>query len=247
MDAVEEKKAEQQEKEKKEAEEKVVKEKEAKEKDADYWRQQAQQNDANARRERQTREENEKSAAQTKAQLDQSAQELQELKQKLEQQSQYQNMDKDIVDPAVASNIETLQKQIEGLSDKLGKQQVKITQYEQLEMQREQDRQYNEAIEQICKPLDDKYGQKFRSEARTLADKTVDEGDEKKPKTTLEAYLLHEKFYKQLSEKKGVKKSTATDSGKETVIVKGRKEAGKFDDVLQEMKDRSIEVRIKGE
>lgn len=240
VDVVEKVKAEQQAK----AEEKAKAEAKAKEekdnaKDADYWRQQAQQNDANARRERQAREEEEKAASDTKAQLDQTTQKLQELEQKLEQQSQFQKMDKDIVDPAVASNIEALQKQIEGLSDTLNKQQVKITQYEQLETQRERDKQYDQAVEQICKPLDDKYGQKYRSEARDLADKAVDAGDEKKPQTTLEAYLLHEKYYKQLSEKKDVtKETTTTDSGKGTIPVKGRKESGKFTDVLKEMKDR---------
>jgi phage-related minor tail protein len=213
--------------------------KEAKdEKDVDYWRQQAQQNDANARRERQTREENEKAALDTKTQLTQATEKLADLEQKLEQQAQFQKMDKDIVDPAVASNIEALQKQIETLTGNYNSQQAKITQYEQLETQREQGRQYDQAVESICKPLDDKYGQKYRSEARDLADKAVEDGSEKKPQTTLEAYLLHEKYYKQLSEKKPSKKSTSTDTGKETVLVKGRKDGGKFTDVLQEMKDR---------
>ncbi|MCK5020474.1 MAG: hypothetical protein KAS32_25785, partial [Candidatus Peribacteraceae bacterium] len=127
-------------------------------KDADYWRQQAQQNDANARREKQSREDNEKAAGDTKAQLTQTTQKLQELETKLEQQSQYQKMDKDVVDPAVASNIEALQKQIESLSGSINAQQAKITQYEQNEAKRAQDRQYDEAVEAICKPLDEKYG-----------------------------------------------------------------------------------------
>ena len=199
MGTVEEKvKAEQQVKDEEKAKAEVKAKEEKDTKDADYWRQQAQQNDANARRERQAREENEKAASETEAQLAQANTNLAELKEKVEQQSKYQKMDKDIVDPAVAQNIEALQKQIEGLSESLGKQQAKITQYEQLETQREQDRQYREAVEQICKPLDDKYGQKFRSEARDLADKAVEAGEEKKPQTTLEAYLLHEKYYKNL-------------------------------------------------
>ena len=74
-------------------------------KDADYWRQQAQQNDANARRERQTREDNEKVANDTKAELTQSTQKLQELEKKIEQQSQYQKMDKDVVDPVITERI----------------------------------------------------------------------------------------------------------------------------------------------
>ncbi len=232
MEVVEEK-AEQQEKTEEKTEEKVDT------KDADYWRQQAQQNDANARRERQTREDNEKAAGDTKAQLTQATQKLQELEQKVEQQSQYQKMDKDVVDPAVAQNIEANKKQIESLQASINSQQAKITQYEQNEVQREQDRQYAEAVEQICKPLDDKYGQKFRSEARDLADKAVNDGAETKPRTTLEAYLLHEKFYKQLSEKKPAKKSTTTDNGKSTVPkAKGRKDAGSLKDVLKEMQDR---------
>lgn len=235
MDAVEEK-AEQQAK-VKEAEEKKA---EQDAKDATYWQQQAQQYEGNARREREAGEKQEKEASDAKAQLTQTTQKLQELEQKLEQQSQYQKMDKDVVDPAVAQNIESLQKQIEGLSEKLNGQQAKITEYEQLETKREQDRQYTEAVEQICKPLDDKYGQKFRSEARTLADKAVDSGDEKKPQTTLEAYLLHEKFYKQLSEKKDKKKTTATDTGKGTVpVADGREKPGSFKDVLAEMKAKA--------
>lgn len=211
-------------------------EKKADTKDADYWRQQAQQNDANTRRERQTRETNEKEAENIKAQLSETAQELQESKEKFEQQSKYQKMDKDIVDPAVASNIEALQKRIEGLSDSLNKQEAKITLYEQNETQREQDRQYDKAIDSICKPLDEQYGQKYRSEARALADKAVDDGVDKKPQTTLESYLLHEKFYKQLSEKKDVKKTSATDTGKGTIPIKGRKDQGKFSEVLDDMK-----------
>ena len=236
MDDVE-KKAKQQEKEVAEKEA-AKKEKEQKDKDADYWRQQAQQNDANARRERQAREENEKATNETKTQLSEANQKLQELQEKVEQQSQYQEMDKGVVDPAVAQNIESLQKQVEELSGKFSEQQAKITEYEQLETQRHQDKQYDEAVEAICKPLDDEYGQKYRSEARELADKAVEAGEEKKPQTTLEAYLLHEKFYKQLSEKKDVKKATPTDSGKSTVPVKGRKEQGKFTEVLNEMKTR---------
>lgn len=234
MEVVEDEKAEQQEKKTDEKTEDKVDTK-----DADYWRQQAQQNDANARRERQSREDNEKAASDTKAQLTQATQKLQELEQKSEQQSQYQKMDKDVVDPAVAQNIEAMKKQMEGLQTSINSQQAKITQYEQNEQQREQDRQYTDAVEQICKPLDDKYGQKFRSEARDLADKAVDDGTETKPQTTLEAYLLHEKFYKQLSDKKPEKKSTTTDNGKSTVIkVKGRQDSGSFTEVLDEMKAR---------
>ena len=209
------------------------------EKDSEYWRQQAQQNDANARRERLAREESEKAVTETKTQLTQLNQKLQELEKKSEQQSQYQEMDTDLVDPAVAKNIESLQKQIQALSGEVSNQQAKIVQYEQNEARREQDRQYNEAVEQICKPLDDRYGQKYRSEARTLADKAVEDGTEKKPQTTLEAYLLHEKFYKTLSEKKDKTKTTSTDTGKSTVPVKVQHKPGKLMDVLNEMKSRA--------
>ncbi|KKK89213.1 hypothetical protein LCGC14_2735350, partial [marine sediment metagenome] len=185
------------------------------------------------------REKQEKAATDTQAQLTQANQKLTDLEQKVEQQSQYQKMDKDVVDPAVAQNIEALRKQVEGLSDVLGKQQAKITQYEQNEVQREQTKQYDDAVESICKPLDVKYGQKYRSEARELADKAVDDGSEKKPQTTLEAYLLHEKYYIQLSEKakKTDKKTTTTDNGKGTIpVTEGRDKPGKFQDVLSEMK-----------
>lgn len=222
-----------------EVKEEVKDEVKSDDKDAKYWQQQAQQNDANARRERQTREDNEKAATETKAQLTQTSQKLQELEQKVEQKSQYSEMDKDTVDPAVAKNIEALQKQIEGLGGKLNEQTAKITQYEQVEVQRGQDKQYADAVEQICKPLDDKYGQKFRSEARSLADKAVEDGKEEKPSTTLDAYLLHEKFYKQLSEKKDKKKTTPTDNGKGTAsVAKGREDSGSYDEVLSEMKAR---------
>ncbi|MCK5017675.1 MAG: hypothetical protein KAS32_11480, partial [Candidatus Peribacteraceae bacterium] len=87
------------------------------------------------------------------------------------------------------------------------------------------------------KPLDEKYGQKFRSEARSLADKAVDAGEKQKPQTTLEAYLLHEEYYKQLSEKPETKTTTTTDSGKKSVPkAKGRETQGDFADVLAEMK-----------
>ncbi len=227
----EEKKAEQQEQVEEKTEEKKT------DKDADYWRQQAQQNDANARRERQAREENEKAATETKAQLDQTNQKLQDLEQKLEQQSQYHEMDKDVVDPAVAKNIEALRKEVEAQRTASNGMQAKITQYEQLEAQRAQDKQYSDAVESICKPLDEQYGEKYRSEARSLADKAVEDGTDKKPQTTLEAYLLHQKFYKELSEKTDVKTAT-TDKGKGTKVVKTELKPGKFDDVLKEMKSK---------
>jgi colicin import membrane protein len=228
-------KAEQQEQEVKKTEEQAKKE----EKDAEYWRQQAQQNDANARRERQAREEREQEAKDTKAQLEQASQKLKGLEEKVEQQSQYQKMDTDVVDPAVAQNIKALQEQIQGLSGKLGEQSAKIVQYEQVEAKREQERQYNEAVEQICKPLDEEYGQKYRSEARALADKAVEDGTEPKPQTTLEAYILHKKMYSTLAEKTDdSKKTTTTDGGKKTVTVKAEQKAGKFDDVLAEMKSK---------
>jgi flagellar biosynthesis chaperone FliJ len=232
MEVVEKEKAEQQDK-------KAVEEQKAK--DAAYWQQQAQQYDANARREREAREQNEKAAAEAKTQLSQTTQKLQELETKLQQQSQYQKMDKDVVDPAVASNIEALQKQIEALTGTLNAQQNKITQYEQLEQKREADRRYTEVVEAICKPLDDKYGQKFRSQARELADKAVDEGRERKPTNALEAYLIHEKFYIELSEKaKNESKSTATDSGKGSKSTKATKpKQGTLKEVLAEMKSKA--------
>lgn len=207
-------------------------------KDAEYWRQQAQQNDANARRERQAREQREQEAKDTKAQLESASQRLKDLEAKIEQQSQYQKMDTDVVDPAVAQNIKALQEQIQGLSGKLNEQNSKITLYEQKEQQREQDRQYNEAVEQICKPLDEEYGQKYRSEARKLADKAVEDGDVPKPQTTLESFLLHKKYYAQLKESNKTEKTTPTDSGKNTVPVKANGKPGSFADVLAEMKSK---------
>jgi hypothetical protein len=228
MDAVEEK-----------AEEQEVKT-EVDTKDADYWRQQAQQNDANARRERKAREDNEKAASEAKAQLTQTSQRLSELEKKLEQQSEYQKMDSDVVDPAVAKNIEALQKQISGLTSELNQTQTKISQYEAQEVKRAEDEAYNKAVDSICSPLDDKYGEKFRSQARKLADEAVEKGEAQKPQTTLEAYLLHEKYYKQLSEKTD-KKTTTTDNGKGTVPVKSdvKKKPGTLKDVLSEMKSKA--------
>lgn len=208
-------------------------------KNADYWRQQASQNDANARREREARTAVEKEAGDTKAQLAQMELKLKSLETEQQQQSQYQKMDTDVVDPAVAKNIEALQGQIAGLTQQLTNQQTKITQYEQLEQKREEDRRYNDAVEQICAPLDKEFGKKYRSEARVMADKAVEDGTEKKPNTTLEAFLLHKKFYEQLSAKEAEKKTTSTDNGKSTkAIAPGPKKPGKMSDVLKEMKEK---------
>ena len=218
----------------------VVKQEEVKEekddKGIEYWQQQASQDNANFRKERDTKEGIEREAGETKAQLAKTNQELTDLKSKLDQQSEYQKMDKEVVDPAVAKNIEALQKQVEGLSGKLSQQNAKITQYEQTESQREQDRQYNQAVEQICLPLDEEFGAKFRSEARTMADKAVESGEETKPQTTLEAYMLHKKMYSQLAKKSDKKKTTATDNGKGTKVVQPELKPGTYAEVLAEMK-----------
>jgi hypothetical protein len=72
-------------------------------------------------------------------------------------------------------------------------------------------------IEKILKPLDEEFGSKYRTAAKKMADKLVDNGDEQQPADAYEASLLMRKCYRRVVDGEKVptkeKKSPTTDSG----------------------------------
>jgi hypothetical protein len=119
---------------------------------------------------------------------------------------------------------------------KLEQEQMELkslaTQYKTKEQQREQDTVRQKMIDKICKPLDSQYGAKFRTKAVKMAEELVAEGKESQPEDALDARMLLEKCYKQLSSKdetKEEKTKIPTDNG-----------AGAFSFVGSEIKEGSL-------
>ncbi len=117
------------------------------------------------------------------------------------------------------------------------------TNFQQTEQMREAERRKQETIERILTPLDEKFGAKFRNEAKKMADDLVDSGKEPQPNTELAAYLLMEKCYAQVkekSEKTGKKTSPVpADNGFGGVPFKeDTAKEGTLQEVLSEMRKR---------
>lgn len=92
----------------------------------------------------------------------------------------------------------------------------KARRYEQTEAQRQQEQQRQETIDKVCKPLDAKYGAKYRNAAKQLADRWVDEYVEPRPQDALDARDLLDKAYAEVvrrERKPEPPKSPPQDSG----------------------------------
>ncbi|MHC4891291.1 MAG: hypothetical protein ACYTEO_17700, partial [Planctomycetota bacterium] len=91
---------------------------------------------------------------------------------------------------------------------------------------------------------DEMYGEKYRTAARALADKMVNDGEVDVPPDALEAFLLLEKCYKVVKAKDdaaAAKKTTPTDSGFGGVAFDDSKATtGSREDVLADIRKKGL-------
>jgi hypothetical protein len=118
--------------------------------------------------------------------------------------------------PDVVNQNQKLVRELNGLRGALSQLEEKAKQYEQKEFLRVQQEQRSEMINNICSPLDQEFGAKFRSKAIKMAEDAVNGGRETPPKGELQAYHLLKKYYKlakdeETEEKK--KEPIPTDNG----------------------------------
>jgi chromosome segregation ATPase len=114
------------------------------------------------------------------------AERLEALEQKLAEQKKedglaLEKVDEDLVGRSVSKNFEVLSAKYEQTAKKLAALEAKA---EALEKQRKVDKeaqQKQKTIDRIHKPLDKKYGAKFRNEAQKLAEKKIAEGKAEHP------------------------------------------------------------------
>lgn len=149
------------------------------------------------------------------------AERLEALEQKLAEQKKedglaLEKVDEDLVGHSVSKNFEVLSAKYEQTAKKLAALEAKA---EALEKQRKDDKeaqQKQKTIDRIHKPLDKKYGAKFRNEAQKLAEKKIAEGKAEHPGgDALAVRDLLEECYKELhdQEKAAEKPSPGTDTG----------------------------------
>lgn len=184
--------------------------------DAAYYKQQAEQEQGNARRAKEAADAVTGEKAAVAKQLEEVTQQLQDTKDAQESKEKFAAVDKDLTDPGVVQNLQQLQSQLEAQQESLNEQSRKISQYEDTERKKVAKAVKDESIEKICTKLDEDFGPKFRTEARKLADGWVDKGSEKQPADWFDAFLLMEKAYKKVSEKSKKtpdKKEEPTDKG----------------------------------
>ena len=91
------------------------------------------------------------------------------------------------------------------LADYIQKQNERIktlealgAEFKEREQKREAEQQQKSTIERILKPLDERYGAKYRNDAKKLADEKVDSGQVPQPKDSLEARDLLEQCYQEV-------------------------------------------------
>jgi chromosome segregation ATPase len=124
-------------------------------------------------------------------------------------------VDDALVDPKVARNFQKLADQNKDALGQLAELNKKIKAYEEERTQHQQAEQHKKNVEKILKPLDGMYGEKYRTKAREMADKMVNDEEVPVPADALEAFLLLEKCYKivKAKDEAATEKKTPTDSG----------------------------------
>jgi hypothetical protein len=156
------------------------------------------------------------------------------------------DVDDDLVGSAVSKNFKVLQQQLAATKEQLNVLMTKASAYEEERQQSEAEKQKTRTIDKICKPLDKRYGAKFRNEAQELANQKIANKEVSKPNDALDARDLLAACYKELhdAEKaKEPKKAVPTDTGiGGAPFTKGEAKTGTIDEVFADMK-KSLGVK----
>jgi hypothetical protein len=224
---------------------------EQKKEDWDEVQQKIQQAEANAKK---AKEEAEAAAADKEAiaaenaayadQLEATQSKIEELKSQLkanEEKKEELQLDPDQTEPNVIKAITQLTATNKALQKELGEVKSYAEQHKQKEQQREAKSQEDAIVSQMCDHLDGKFDPKFRNDAIAMAKNLVKNGKEKAVTNGVEAMILMEKCYTQLSDKSKPKDSVNTDTGDGGITTpSGAPKQGTTQEVLADMrKDKS--------
>lgn len=224
-----------------EVEEKVE---EKTEEDVAHWKQQAEQEKGNWKRERAQVDTLTAQNETTTEDLQTSQSKVASLEQQLaqfQQQDKFQKVDKDLVDPAVANNLEEMKRQLASVQQTVQAQQVVIETAKQKEQLVAYTEEKQSKVEKMFAGLDSKHGAEYRNDAHKLADQWVEDGKEDQPQEGewVEATLLFDRAYSEVkaNAEKAKEKPTPTDTGSKSSSVSWSKRSqGTFNEVLDDMK-----------
>lgn len=149
-------------------------------------------------------------------------------------------LDPDLVGQAIPANFSKLTAEIKRLKEQHAILDAKAKAYEEERALAEEKQRRKEAEEKVLTPLDDKYGAKFRTQAVRLANRKIEDGEEKQPLDQLDTRDLMEKCYQELSEKAKEKESTATDSGKGGVSATEGVKEGSLEEVRAQLEKKGL-------
>lgn len=182
--------------------------------------------------------------AETHTEIEGLKSQIAEIEAKSEKPDDFKTLDSELVDPAVAHNLKTLQDKLAKTEKQLTDQQAKIDTYEKQEAEKQKIQQHEETVEQILSLCDDDYGAKYRNAAIKLADEIT--AKEKRPKDFIAGLKLMKKCYKQVKEaedKKTSDKTVPTDSGGGDVPFDDTKlKTGSRQEVLADMQKRGLKA-----
>jgi len=124
-------------------------------------------------------------------------------------------MDGDLVDQNVISNFEKTLGELKDAKKRLATVETEIKGYKEAETQKQLKADQDKRREKILKQTDDEFGAKYRNKAIKMANDLVQEGKEKEPADSFDAYVLIAKCYKKLADEdtKEEKEEVPVDTG----------------------------------
>jgi hypothetical protein len=149
--------------------------------------------------------------------------------------------------PDVVKQNQLLIQELKSLRKGYNELQELASDFQKTEAQRraESDRQKN--IEKICKPLDTKFGAKYRTKAVKLAEDAIADGREDTPTSELDAFFILERYYEKVKseEDKAKPKDTPipTDNGSKafSFLTSDIKE-GSLEDVMAQLRKKKTKT-----
>lgn len=176
----------------------------------DKEKQRADQAEAVNRRLQNQLEEISEEHAKTQSIVDTLRSEIAEMKVKRQDvKDELAEMDESVSDPTLVRNLKGLNEKLKTTYDRLAVAEAKISQYEQIEFQKQESVKRDGVKEEVLGFCDEEFGAKYRNEASKLADKLVDDGDELQPKNITAAIKLLARCYKQVRDEESKKTTTS--------------------------------------
>jgi hypothetical protein len=182
--------------------------------DAAYYKQQAEQNDGNFRRVQESLEavNAEKEALSEK--VAETQRQIEEIKAQTQKQTEFKELDPDLVDPKVITNFETLKKQqaedrakSEALAKKIAAYETKLRNDEIIAQQ-------DAVRDRVLDFLDEQAGtNKYRSKAWKMAEEATKKDPSLKPTSETAGIKFVGKYYEQLKSEEKKPPTTPEDKG----------------------------------